>query len=171
MVHRAYSTPRILVGVPRTDPTDTGGLCIGRRPGTGPLHYRTEPQRGGERRRRTDGVLAALGVALETLVCLSVWGPQPLAWLWIGSQVDYHADSNMLGIVVAFFGILASLFVTLALATRLDRFWRLLRRAAGHDQREGAMVRIFGATAVIALAIFTVWFLILEGPLPSLAPR
>ena len=55
--------------------------------------------------------------SLEALLCLSVWGPQPLAWLWIGSQVDYHADSNMLGIVVAFFGILASLLVTLALAT------------------------------------------------------
>ena len=47
----------------------------------------------------------------------------------------------MLGIVVAFFGILASLFVTLALATRLDRVWRLLRRAAGHDQRDGVAGR------------------------------
>jgi hypothetical protein len=159
------------VGVPRNDPTDTGGLFIGRRPGTGPVHYRGEPERGGSSRRRLDGLFAALVLLVEALLCLSVWGPQPLGWLWIGSQVDYHADSNMLGIVVAFLGILASLFVTLALATRLDRFWRLLRRAAGHDQREGAMVRIFGATAVIALAIFTVWFLILEGPLPSLAPR
>ena len=77
----------------------------------------------------------------------------------------------MLGIVVAFFGILASLFITLAITTRLDRLWRLLRRAAGHDQREGAMVRIFGATAVIALIAFSVWFLLLEGPAPSLAPR
>ena len=78
---------------------------------------------------------------VEALLCLSVWGPQPLAWLWVGSQVVYHGGSNMLGIVVAFFGILASLLVTLALATRLDRFWRLLRRAAGHDQRDGVMVR------------------------------
>ena len=33
------------------------------------------------------------------------------------------------------------------------------------------MVRIFGATAVIALVLFSVWFLLLEGPAPSLAPR
>jgi hypothetical protein len=157
--------------VARNDPTDTGGLFIGRRPGTGPLHYRGAPERGGARRRRADAVFAALVLAIEALLCLSVWGPQPLAWLWIGSQVDYWADSNMLGVVVAFFGILASLFVTLALTTRLDRFWRLLRRAAGHEQRDGAMVRIFGATAVIALAVFCVWFLLLEGPAPSLAPR
>jgi hypothetical protein len=159
------------VGVPRNDPTDTGGLFIGRRPGTGPVHYRGEPERGGSSRRRLDGLFAALVLLVEALLCLSVWGPQPLGWLWIGSQVDYHADSNMLGIVIAFFGILASLFITLAITTRLDRFWRLLRRAAGHDQREGAMVRIFGATAVIALIAFSVWFLLLEGPAPSLAPR
>ena len=157
--------------MPRNDPTDTGGLFIGRRPGTGPLHFRGAPERGGRRRQRIDGVLAAALLVAETLLCLSVWGPQPLAWLWIGSQVDYLLDSNMLGIVVAFLGILVSLFVTLSLASRLDRVWRLVRRAAGHDQREGALARIFGASAVIALVLFAVWFLVIEGPAPSLAPR
>ena len=46
-VRRAYRCTRILVWVPRNDPTDTGGLFIGRRPGTGPVHYRGEPERGG----------------------------------------------------------------------------------------------------------------------------
>ena len=54
---------------------------------------------------------------------------------------------------------------------RLDRLWRVLRRAAGHEQRDGVLPRIFGATAVIALVLFVVWFLVLEGPAPSLAPR
>ena len=36
-------------------------------------------------------------------------------------------------------------------ASRLDRVWRIVRRAAGHEQREGALPRIFGASAVIAL--------------------
>jgi hypothetical protein len=157
--------------VPRNDPTDTGGLFIGRRPGTGPVHYRGTPERGGAGRRRADGILAGIVLAIEVLLCLSVWGPQPLAWLWIGSQADYATGSHFLGIAVAFAGILASLFVTLALCTRLDRLWRLLRRAAGHEQRDGVLPRIFGATAVIALVVFVVWFLILEGPAPSLAPR
>lgn len=155
----------------RNDPTDTGGLFIGRRPGTGPVHYRGSPERGSAGRRRVDGLLALLVLALETLVCLSVWGPQPVAWLWIASQVDYLAESTFLGIMVAFFGILASAMGTLALAGRLDRVWRLLRRAAGHDQREGALTRIFGGSALIALAAFGFWFLVLEGPAPSLAPR
>jgi hypothetical protein len=167
--HAAFD--RIFVGVPRNDPTDTGGLFIGRRPGTGPVHYRGQPERGSARRQRLDGALALLVLVVETLLCVSVWGPQPVAWLWIGSQIDFYADSNFLGIVVAFFGILGSLLVTLALANRLDRLWRLLRRAAGHDQREGILPRIFGASAVIALVVFGFWFLVLEGPAPSLAPR
>ena len=157
--------------MPRNDPTDTGGLFIGRRPGTGPLHYRTPPERAGQRRRRTDATLAALVLALETVVCLTLWGPQPVAWLWVGSQVDYQTDSVTLGIAVAFAGMIATLMVTLALAARLDRVWRILRRAAGHEQQEGILGRIFAVTAVIVLVAFTVWFLVIEGPAPSLAPR
>jgi hypothetical protein len=157
--------------VPRNDPSDTGGLFIGRRPGTGPLHYRASPERGGAGRRRFDGALAFGVLVLETLLCLSVWGPQPAAWLWVGSQVDYWTGSVFLGIVVAFLGVLATLMVTLSLCTRLDRVWRLLRRAAGHEQREGMLGRIFGFTAIVALIVFGVWFLLIEGPGPQLAPR
>ncbi len=155
----------------RNDPSDTGGLFIGRRPGTGPIQYRGEPERGSRRRRRVDGALAAGVLIVETLLCLSVWGPQPAAWLWVGSQVDYRTGSVFLGIVVAFLGVLATLMLTLSLATRLDRVWRLLRRAAGVDQREGVLGRIFGASAVIALIVFGFWFIVIQGPGPELAPR
>jgi hypothetical protein len=159
------------VAVPRNDPTDTGGLFIGRRPGTGPLHYRTPPQRGDERRRRADSLLAAVVLVAETLVALSAFGPQPVGWLWLGSQVDYHTGSVFLGITVAFLGLIASLIVTLVVATRLDQLWRLLRRAAGHDQREGMLGRIFMTAAIVAAIGFTVWLVLLEGPAPSVAPR
>ena len=157
--------------MPRNDPTDTGGLFIGRRPGTAPLQYRTPPEEGSERRRRVDGVLAAGVLALETLVVLSLWGPQPLAWLWVGSQVDYRTDSVMLGITVAFLGLVGSMILTLMLATRLDHLWRLIRRAAGHDQRDGVLARIFMVTAIVAAIAFTFWLVVLQGPAPSMAPR
>jgi hypothetical protein len=153
--------------MPRNDPTDTGGLFIGRRPGTGPLRYREAPERGGPGRRRADGVLAAAVLALQALLCLSLWGPQPLAWLWVGSQVDYQSGSVTAGIVVAFAGMIATLMLTLAACSRLDRVWRVLRRAAGHEQREGALVRIFASTAVVAGLAFAFWFLIIAGPAPS----
>jgi hypothetical protein len=155
--------------VPRNDPTDTGGLFIGRRPGTGPLHYRTPPERGGSGRRRTDAALAAGVLALEVLLCLTLWGPQPLAWLWVGSQVDYHTDSVSLGILSAFAGMIGTLMLTLAAGARLDRAWRILRRAAGHEQQEGALARIFAITAVVAGLAFLAWFLLIEGPAPTLS--
>jgi hypothetical protein len=157
--------------MPRNDPTDTGGLFIGRRPGTGPLHYRGAPERGGPGRRRTDATLAVAVLALEVLVCLTLWGPQPIVWLWVGSQVNYWSDSVTFGIAVAFAGMIATLMMTLAVAHRLDRLWRILRRAAGHEQRDGALVRIFATTAVIAGLAFLFWFVILEGPAPTLAPQ
>jgi hypothetical protein len=157
--------------VPRNDPTDTGGLFIGRRPGTAPVRYRTPPRHGSAGRRRVDGALALAVLLTETLVVLSVWGPQPVGWMWVGSQVDYATGSVFLGIVAAFLGLIASLIATLAIATRLDHVWRLLRRAAGHDQRDGVLGRIFVVTAVVAAAGFGVWFLLLEGPGSSLAPR
>jgi hypothetical protein len=157
--------------MPRNDPTDTGGLFIGRRPGTGPLKYRGSPERGGDGRRRADAALAAAVLVLVVLLCLTLWGPQPVAWLWVGSQVDYQTDSVSLGIAVAFAGMIGSLMLTLAVATRLDRAWRILRRAAGHEQREGVLVRIFAVTAVVAGLAFLVWFVLLEGPAPTVAPR
>src|SRR4051794_14865547 len=125
------------------DPTDTGGLFVGRRPGTGPLRYRGTPTRAGRRRRGADRLLAYFLLAIEIVLCVSLWGPQPVGWLWVGSQVDYQTHSVTAGIVTAFVGMLVTLFITLALAKRVDHAWRLVRRAAGHEQREGALNQIF----------------------------
>ena len=83
------------------DPTDTGGLFIGRRPGTGPVRYRDQPVTAGTARQAMDRWFAGLLLLIETLLCLSLWGPQPAGWLWIGSQVDYQLDSVTAGIGVA----------------------------------------------------------------------
>ena len=150
--------------MPRNDPTDTGGLFIGRRPGTAPLRFRTVPQIEGDKRQKRDARRANLLLVFMTLVCLSLWGPQPVAWLWVGSQVDYLSDSVVLGLVVAFAGMLTTLFLTLSAAARLDYAWKILRRAAGYDQKEGMLVRIFAITAVVAGGLFFFWLFIIEGP-------
>src|SRR5919107_543343 len=146
------------------DPTDTGGLFVGRRPGTAPLKYRAQPVEAGPRRRAADKVLSGLILTVETILCLTLWGPQPAAWLWVGSQVDYKTDSVALGIVVAFAGMLTTLFFTLSVARRLDHAWKLVRRAAGYEQKKGALEWIFVISLSIAGSIFMVWFLIIEGP-------
>jgi hypothetical protein len=146
------------------DPTDTGGLFVGRRPGTAPLTYRDQPVTAGQGRRNADKLLSGLILAAETLLCLTLWGPQPVAWLWVGSQVDYKTDSVALGIVVAFAGMLTTLFFTLSLARRLDYAWKLTRRAAGYEQKKGALEWIFVISLAIAGSAFMIWFLIINGP-------
>jgi hypothetical protein len=151
------------------DPTDTGGLFIGRRPGTAPVRYR-EVEPSSERRKRADGLLAHGLLAIELLLCLSLFGPQPLAWLWIGSQVQYLTGYVTAGIATILLGCLASLMLTMALAKRVDHAWKLVRRAAGHRQERGALERIFAASVGIALILFAFWFFVIQGPGPSLAP-
>ena len=53
----------------------------------------------------------------------------------------------------------------------VDHAWKLVRRAAGHHQERGALERIFAASVGIAVVVFTVWFLFIQGPDPVLAPR
>jgi hypothetical protein len=157
--------------VASNDPSDTGGLFLGRRPGTAPVRYRDAPVEAGTRRRRADGLLAFLLLFLEFVLCLSLFGPQPVFWLWAGSQVQYLTGFVTAGISTIMLGCLASLFLSMALGKRIDHAWKLVRRAAGHRQERGALERIFGGTVIIALIIFTFWFFIIAGPGPTIAPR
>jgi hypothetical protein len=146
------------------DPTDTGGLFVGRRPGTRPVRFRDVPADVARRRREGDRLLAYLLLAIEILVCLTIWGPQPAAALWFGSHVQYWTGSVSIGILGAFVLLLITLFATLMIARRVDHAWKLVRRAAGIRQERGALERIFVISLMIGGTAFLIWFLILEGP-------
>jgi hypothetical protein len=148
----------------RSDPSDTGGLFVGRRPGTAPVHFRGSPERGGEGRQRFDGSLAYVLLGAIVVLSLLCWGPIPLACLWAGSQANYLTGSVSLGILIAFVGLFVLLFGALAILKRLDQAWILVRRAAGHDQRSGALGRVFAITAAVCAGLFTFWFVIIHGP-------
>jgi hypothetical protein len=117
-----------------------------------------------------DRAIAAGLLALMVTVNLLFWGPLPLAWLWVGSQVDYATGSTFLGIVVAFVGLLFSLLVGLVTMRRIDLLWILARRASGVDQRQGTVGRVFAITAVIGGIAFFAWLFLIEGPGSSLGP-
>jgi hypothetical protein len=127
--------------------------------------------RGSRGRQRLDRLLAYGLLALELLMCLSLLGPQPLAWFWVGSQVQALTGYVTAGIGTIMLGTLASLLITVALARRVDVAWRLVRRAGGHEQERGALERIFAISVACALVAFTIWFLLIQGPGPSLAPQ
>ncbi|HVS29030.1 MAG TPA: hypothetical protein VHE14_05730 [Solirubrobacteraceae bacterium] len=147
----------------KTDPTDTGGLFVGRRPGTRPIRYRELPADAGERRRTVDQGVAWFVLSTMIAVNLLFWGPFEIGWMWVGSQAEYGTHSAFLGITVAFMGLLATLLIALMLLRQLDHFWILARRAAGHDQRSGSIGTIFAITCAIGTTLFTAWLLLFSG--------
>ena len=147
-----------------TDPADNGGLFAGRRSSRAPVRLRRVPRRGSALRQRADGGLANVLLATLTLTSLLCWGPIPLAALWLGSQADYQTGSITVGILASFLTLFLLLFGALVLLRRIDDAWLLVRRAAGHEQRTGALGPVFGLTAAIGAIAFAVWFLVIHGP-------
>jgi hypothetical protein len=148
----------------RTDPTDNGGLFIGRRPGTAPVRYRGAPDHSVGVQRAFDRLFAASLLALMMLVSLAFWGPIPAGCLWLGAQVQAQTGSGSLGIVISCLGVLGALLGGLVVLKRLDQLWILVRRAAGYDQRSGVIGAVFALAAIIGVALFVAWFLLLAGP-------
>lgn len=154
----------------RSDPSDNGGLFVGRRPGTAPVRFRALPERGSRKRQRIDRGLANLLFAAMVVGSLLCWGPIPVACLWIGAESTYLTGGVFLGIVLAIAALFALLFGALMILRRLDNAWILVRRAAGYDQRSGALGRIFAATAAVCAAAFSFWFVVIHGPGSSSTP-
>ena len=154
----------------RTDPTDNGGLFVGRRPGTAPVRYGATPDRRGGAQRFVDTALAWFIVVVMVVVAASCWGPIPLAWLWITGRINYETGSIMGAIAIGFLGMILTMILILALVKRIDQFWILVRRAAGHDQRKGIIGPVFAVASVIGASAFTFWLLFIAGLGPSFAP-
>jgi hypothetical protein len=154
----------------RTDPSENGGLFVGRRPGTAPVRYRATPQRKAGLRRRTDAALAASILAAMGVVAATFWGPIPMAWLWVAAQIQHRTGTVSIAILAAFVGMLLTLLAGLVALRRLDAFWILVRRAAGHDQRTGMIGPVFAVAAVVGTTLFCIWLFVIVGPGSSLAP-
>lgn len=147
----------------RTDPSDTGGLFVTRRPGTRPTQYRTLPERGDAKRQHRDELLGYALIGLMAIVNLTFWGPLPLACLWIGGHAQWITDSIGFGLLAAFGTMIGGLLLGLMLLKRLDYAWILVRRAAGHDQREGVIGKIFMICCMIGVPVFAFWFTFFSG--------
>jgi ABC-type amino acid transport system permease subunit len=150
----------------RSDPSDTGGLFVGRRPGTQPVHYRSKPVLGNPRQRRRDALLGHCVLALMALINLTFWGPVEAGWLWIVSHTPILVEHIFFATVVAFIGILLTLIAALAVCKQLDEIWILMRRASGVDQRDGVIGRVFAYTAMVGVTLFGLW-LVFGGGLAS----
>src|ERR671915_613205 len=96
--------------------------------------------------RRLPGPARALASAIvaiaEIALCLSIFGPQPLGWLWVGSQIE-AVGSVTGGLAVAFIGTVTTIVLTVWLGKRLERVWVALRPQAADEERVGLFETAF----------------------------
>src|SRR3954451_19864185 len=92
---------------------------------------------------RSHPTAAALGAGavlmLEVLGALMMWGPIPVAWVWVGARAYDATGSFVAGAVVWFLGFAATLWLVAGTLARLDQIWIRLQHRAGNDRAQGVM--------------------------------
>ena len=103
---------------------------------------------------------------------LVLWVGVPVAWLYVGSQVQAKTNSIGAALGAMFAGVLVSIVVVVAALGWLNAKQADLREARGLESHGNtALEAVMTIAAVIAVIGFGVWFFLIEGPGPSLAPR
>jgi heme/copper-type cytochrome/quinol oxidase subunit 2 len=111
-------------------------------------------------------VLMMLGAGLV------LWIGVPVGWLWIGSQVQGATDSLGTAIAVMLVGVVVSIVAVVPILGWLNRKHLELRAARGLDTHgQTALEAVMTVSVAIAVVAFVIWFFVIAGPGPSLAPR
>jgi heme/copper-type cytochrome/quinol oxidase subunit 2 len=102
---------------------------------------------------------------------LFLWVGVPLGWLYIGSQVQGATDSIGTALGVMMVGVLVSVLAVVWALIWLNHKHLQLREARGLETHgQTALEAVMTISALIAVVGFSFWFLVLQGPGPSLAP-
>ena len=103
---------------------------------------------------------------------LVLWVGVPVAWLYVGSQVQAKTGSVGAALATMFVGALASIAVVVWILAWLNRKHIDLREARGLDSHgQTVLEAVMTVSAVVAVLAFGAWFFLIEGSGPSLAPR
>jgi hypothetical protein len=97
-------------------------------------------------------------VAVEAVGAVLLWGPIPLAWLWIGGRIYAVTGSLAADGFIGFAGFVASVLLVVAALRRIDLVWISLRRRAGRDQAEGALQEVVAISGAFGIVGFMLWY-------------
>jgi hypothetical protein len=114
------------------------------------------------------GAGAVLVVLIMVLGSLVLWIGTPLAWLWIGSQIE---GSSSIGPAVGatFIGAVLTIVLLAAVLGKLSNVYRSNRVARGMDDPGHFVLEVvLVVSASITLLVFVLWFFLFAGaePLP-----
>jgi hypothetical protein len=120
-------------------------------------------------RAGASGLLVLLMMVGAGLVlCVGV----PFGWLWVGSRVQGATDSVGTALLVMLVGVVASIVALVPMLGWLNRKHLELRAARGLDTHgQTALEAVMTVSVIIAVLAFVVWFFVIVGPGPTLAPR
>ena len=103
---------------------------------------------------------------------LVLWIGVPVGWLYVGSQVQVATGSVGAAIAVMAVGVVVSILVIVPGLGWLNRKHVELRAARGLETGgQTALEAVMTVSVVVAVLAFAIWFFLIEGPGPSLAPR
>ena len=103
---------------------------------------------------------------------LLLWVAVPVGWLYVGGHVQSKTNSVGAAMGVTFLGVLASIGAIVPMLGWLNRKHVELREARGLESHGATVLEaVMTVSAVIAIVAFSIWFFVIEGPGPSLAPR
>jgi hypothetical protein len=106
-------------------------------------------------------------IAIMFLGSLVLWVGVPLAWLWVGSQVEGATQSLGAALAVAILGVAASIIVLVPALGWLNRLHEELRVARGFESHgQTALEAVLVVSAAVALTVFVVWFFVFSGSSP-----
>lgn len=116
----------------------------------------------------------ASGVLLVSMMVgagLVLWIGVPLVWLYIGSRVQGSTGSLGTALAVIMVGVVVSILLIVPFLAWLNRKHLELREARGLETHGAtALEAVMTVSVAIAVVAFAIWFFVIAGPGPSLAP-
>ena len=117
------------------------------------------------------GASAGLTLVIMVGASLFLWIGVPVAWLWIGSQVQGQTGSLGFAILVMMVGAIVSIVGIAWLLGQLGHAHNRLREARGDEPSQTPLLEmVLVITAGIAVVGFALWFFVFAGPGPQIAP-
>jgi heme/copper-type cytochrome/quinol oxidase subunit 2 len=119
-------------------------------------------------RAGASGILVILMMLGAGLV---LWVGVPVAWLYIGSRVQGSTGSLGTALLVTMVGVIVSILLIVPALGWLNRKHLELREARGLETHGAtALEAVMTVSVAIAVIAFSIWFFVIAGPGPSLAP-
>jgi hypothetical protein len=118
------------------------------------------------------GASALLALVIMLAGSLLLWIGVPVGWLYVGSQIQAKTDSIGTALGVMLVGGIASVIGLGYGLAWLNHKHLELREAHGvKTSRGGVLEPVLIVSAVIAVSAFALWFVVLQGPGPTVAPQ